>query len=408
MPRRPPRLLALVAAVAALVLTLLAPPGATATAAPAGDHRGATAVRVAADPVVWLCRPGQRPNPCEIPTDTTDQRADGTTRTYRLPRQRPSRRPVDCFYVYPTVSNQVTPNANRAKAPEIVSIAQYQAARFSTRCRVFAPVYRQATFTGLATGPLGASRRAYADVRQAWRSYLARYNRGRGVVLIGHSQGTIMLRKLVREEIDPRPQLRRRLVGALLMGGNVTTARGRTTGGDFRHVPLCTRRGQAGCVVAYSTYATDPLVAFFGNTRTDFTAALGLGLPAGAGYEVACTDPGRLVGSSVGSRRSVGVTVPSRPFAPGPISAGIAFSVNGDVPRARTTWVRPADRFRGACRTINGAHVYRYDPVGPASRRPNEFPPTWGTHLFDVNLGLERLLRVVALQTRTWQRQQAR
>lgn len=407
MPRR--RLLPLVAAVAALTVTLLAPPGATATAAPTGDRAGdtgapGTTVARAADPVVWLCRPGVRPNPCEIPTDTTDQRADGTTRTYRLPRQRPSRRPVDCFYVYPTVSNQLTPNANRAKAPELVSIAQYQAARFSTRCRVFAPVYRQATFTGLATGPLGASRLAYGDVRQAWRSYLARYNRGRGVVLIGHSQGTIMLRRLVRDEIDPRPQLRRRLVGALLMGGNVTTARGRTTGGDFRHVPLCTRRGQAGCVTAYSTYATDPLVAFFGNTRTDFTAALGLGLPAGAGYEVACTDPARLVGS----RRAVGVTVPSTPFAPGPINVGIAFSVNGDVPTARTTWVRPADRFQGRCRTINGAHVYRYDPVGPASRRPNEFPPTWGTHLFDVNLGLERLTRIVALQTRTWLRRQAR
>jgi hypothetical protein len=29
---------------------------------------------------------------------------------------------------------------------------------------------------------------AYADVLEAWRAYLARYNKGHGVVLIGHSR----------------------------------------------------------------------------------------------------------------------------------------------------------------------------------------------------------------------------
>ena len=38
----------------------------------------------------------------------------------------------------------------------------------------------------------------YADVLDAWREYLARDNRGRGVVLLGHSQGTRMLRQLLR------------------------------------------------------------------------------------------------------------------------------------------------------------------------------------------------------------------
>ena len=49
---------------------------------------------------------------------------------------------------------------------------------------------------------------AYADVREAWRTYLRKYNHGRGVVLIGHSQGSFVLRQLIAEEIDRKPAVR--------------------------------------------------------------------------------------------------------------------------------------------------------------------------------------------------------
>ena len=75
----------------------------------------------------------------------------------------------------------------------------------------------------------------------------------------------------------------------------------------------------------------------------------------------------------------------------------------GQVPSAKTTWVSPPDRFAGRCRHVNGSHVFRYRPVGD-SRKPREYPPTWGTHLVDVNLQLQNLTRIVALQTRTWLR----
>lgn len=351
----------------------------------------------ATDPeVVWLCKPGIANNPCEIPLDTTYQRADGTSTTSTLARKRSVDRPVDCFYVYPTVSDQLALTASKAKDPEIISIAKYQAARFSSRCRMYAPVYRQATFAGILGLPLGSMKVGYGDVLQAWRSYLKNDNRGRGVVLIGHSQGTIVLRELIRKEIDPYPTRRAKLVGALLLGGNVTVAQGKTSGGDFTRVPTCSRSGQAGCVVAYSTYASDPTVAFFGNTFTDATA-YSFGFRSGAGYQVACTDPGRLSASTAPVR----ITVPSEPFATGPISAGILVTTAGQVPTAETTWVSPYYRYTGACRSINGANVFRYDPV-PGSLRPLEFPPTWGTHLLDGNLGLEKLLRIVQLQTQTW------
>jgi hypothetical protein len=340
-------------------------------------------------------------DPCEIPLDTTIREPGGGERVETPARPPQDARPIDCFYVYPTVSNQPTPNASKSRDPELVSIAKYQAARFSSQCRMFAPIYRQGTIAGLVTADVQDQKKiretAYADVAEAWVEYLARHNGGRGVVLIGHSQGTRMLRALIRREIDPRPEQRRLLVGAMLLGGNVTVARGRAVGGDFQHVPVCTRPGQFGCVVAFSTYAEDPPDdSRYG--RLDPSEPDPMGFPTGPGYEVACTDPGQLSGMT----GPFGVTVPSEPFAPGAIALLIVQTNGGPPPSAPSTWVQPADRFQGSCRTVNGANVLRYDPVG-GSRRPRPAPDdTWGTHIIDVNLGLERQVAIVAAQARRW------
>ncbi len=357
---------------------------------------------MAAADVVWLCKPGLADDPCTLPFDTT-VREVGAADRIELPT--PGRRDVDCFYVYPTVSNQPTPNATKARDPEVVSIAKYQAARFSLGCRVFAPIYRQATLGSITGSAGGAPDRelGYADVVEAWREYLAEDNRGRGVVLIGHSQGTGVLRRLLRQEIEPSGQARR-IVSALLIGGNVTVPAGRVVGGDFRRTPLCTQPVQVRCVVAFSTFAEDPPPnARFGVSRTP-PAENPSGLPGGPGFEVACTDP-RPLARVRGPLRGL---APSEPYAPGPIAGGIAITFGGAAPTAGTTWVVPPDRFEGGCRTINGANVLRYDPL-PGSRKPGSFPdPTWGTHLVDVNLALDPLVGLVGQQGARWARPQVR
>lgn len=377
--------------VSALVLALVATGCQTSGTARGQDPTGAAATT----DVRWLCWPG-RVDPCAIGLDTTIRTRGKPDRVQTPARPRPARRPVDCFYVYPTVTNQVTWNASPTAAPEVEAIARYQAARFSSVCRVVAPLYRQISATG---GLLAArtARTAYADVRAAWRAYLARVPRTRGVVLIGHSQGTLMLRRLIREEIEPRPVLRRRLVGALLLGGNVTTRAGRTTGGDFRHVPLCTRRAQAGCVVAYSSWASNPpSAAVFGNTRFDFSG-WALGRQPAADERVACVDPAVVAGT----RGAFSIVIPSGRFPGGGVQWSLSRALPGGEPTATTTWVRLADKYAGTCRTINGSHVLRYSPR-PGSTAPRQVIPGTGTHLLDVNLGLDRLVRVVRLQTRTW------
>ena len=209
----------------------------------------------AAAKTVWLCKPGIKNNPCTPGLKTTYYSPSG--KKLRVGTPRATRHPkIDCFYVYPTVSDQPTPYATRSIDPELRSIALYQAARYSQRCRVFAPVYRQATVAGLGGGAATSAdgERAYNDVLSAWRTYLRKYNKGRGVVIMGHSQGTFVLRRLVREEVDPKPKLRRKLVSAILLGGNVTVRKGRDVGGDFKHIRACRSKRQLGCVIAFSTF----------------------------------------------------------------------------------------------------------------------------------------------------------
>ncbi|GAC1438586.1 MAG: hypothetical protein NVSMB51_14760 [Solirubrobacteraceae bacterium] len=150
----------------------------------------------------WLCRPGLLGNPCAAGLSTTRFSPAGVdlgVEHVRAPRQTG----VDCFYVYPTVSQQPTPYANLHVDPEERSIALFEAARYAQYCRVFAPMYRQVTIAELSrTGGEIAAQLAtpLTDVRRAFRDYLKHDNHGRGIVLIGHSQGAFLLRGLIKAD----------------------------------------------------------------------------------------------------------------------------------------------------------------------------------------------------------------
>jgi hypothetical protein len=191
---------------------------------------------------VWLCNPAVADNPCQPSLDTTLVSPAGQVRGVRRVH-RPRYPKVDCFYVYPTVSDQPTGNATLEIDPVQRSIALYQAARYSEVCRVFAPMYQQVTVRALlGVAPGADSELAYTDVRDAWRDYLARDNHGRGVVLIGHSQGAGVLKRLIMEEIDGKPD-QAKVAGALLLGTNVAVPKDQAVGGDFQSMPLCRARG---------------------------------------------------------------------------------------------------------------------------------------------------------------------
>src|SRR5215218_2602929 len=207
----------------------------------------------------WLCGPGVKDDPCRPKLSTT--RYDGwDTPVDRYTAGHARDRGVDCFYVYPTVSDQQTRLATKRVDPEVRSIALYQAAWFSQVCRVYAPVYRQATVPALQAGT--TTRRdyltAYGDVEKAFDAFLRRIGGHRGFVLLGHSQGSYHLERLIRRRIDNHRALRRRMVSAVLLGGNVTVRERSDRGGTFRLVPTCRRATQLSCVLAFSTFNETP------------------------------------------------------------------------------------------------------------------------------------------------------
>ena len=337
---------------------------------------------------VWLCKPGLAENPCLAPLTTTLIHADGP---FGVERVRRARRPeVDCFYVYPTVSGQPTVNANRRIEAEQRAVARQQASRFSQVCRPFAPVYRQLTIAGIGRPegiPPAAARRAYLDVRDAWREYLRRDNRGRGVVLIGHSQGTYMLRQLVEREIDRRPRVRSRLVSALLIGGNVLVRKSRPAGGDFRNVPACERPRQTGCVIAYSAFSDVPSAdALFGRVLTGFPGASG----DPARHEVLCTNPASLRGGA-GALQTLFRT---ERFP------GVLGTVTGEPPAAPTPWAALPRRFTARCRNEGGASWLHITPApgDPRMTLAQTLGPAWGLHLYDINIALGDLVEIVRRQ----------
>ncbi|HEY2320454.1 MAG TPA: DUF3089 domain-containing protein [Solirubrobacteraceae bacterium] len=339
---------------------------------------------VASARTAWLCRPGQTPDPCNVSLATTVF-SPTLHKLKVLHPKRVAKPAIDCFYVYPTVSDQKTTLANRHVGPEERSIALYQAARYSQYCRVFAPMYRQVTVPALQAGNEESPQQLaipIGDVRQAFATYLRKYNHGRGFVLLGHSQGSSVLEQLIAKDIDAKPAVRKRLVSAILLGGNVLVKRGKTVGGSFKHVPGCRSATQLACVIAFSTFdQPPPAKAIFGRTTV-------------RGDQVLCTNPAALAGGAA----KVDPIFPSAPFAPGTIiAAGIAL-LHLTHPQASTPWVSEPGAYRARCSSADGAGVLQVSALNGAQTATPSPDPTWGLHLLDANIALGNLLTVVRSQ----------
>lgn len=334
------------------------------------------------DGVVWLCRPGIADNPCETDPTTTVIAEDGTSTVEPFsPAADPS---FDCFYVYPTVSTQPTAYANLDIDDAEIAVANAQASRFSQVCRVFAPMYRQRTLSGIfnpdAPSGDGDAAQAYADVAAAWKSYLKNDNAGRGVVLIGHSQGTMMLTTLIQNEIDDVPTERARIISALLIGGFVTVAAGSDVGGSFQHVPVCRAVTDTGCVVAYSSFAETP----------EESARFGTG---GEGLSGVCTNPAALAGG------------PAALHPAFPVGPSLLGGLGLDEDDVATPWVSYPGLLTAECRS-NATHTWLEVTAHrvPGDKRPELAGtiPGWGLHTLDMNVAAQDLIDLVLAQADAW------
>lgn len=378
------------------MLRLMIAAAAAALAAPVMAQDAAPAAVDYADPASWLCLPG-RADPCGSPLPTTALNANGYGSVGQsVPRPDA---PVDCFYVYPTVSRDPGLNSDLAAGPEEIAAASIQFARFSSVCRTFAPLYRQMTLAAIPRSAAGENLTtnfllAYSDVLAAWRYYLQHHNQGRPFVLIGHSQGTIHLSQLLAREIEGTPAADR-MLSALLIGFNVEVPEGKTVGGTFRQTPLCTEIGQTGCVVSYVSFrATNPPPA-----GSMFARA------ATPGMTVACTNPARLkLGTApLDSYWYAGGSAAREP-------SPIVWSSEGAPP---TPFVRTEGLASAAC--VNKGPLGYLSVVvnaDPADPRTDAIPgdvivggaklPGWGIHLADMSLAMGDLIALVEAQAEAY------
>jgi hypothetical protein len=354
------------------------PPATTTTNSAARDRWG----------TVWLCRPGEVDNPCASPLATTVVTPSGATHVE--PALAASDPKVDCFYVYPTISGETTVNADLAIDLRNREVAIAQASRFSQACRVYAPVYRQLTLSAIdhpARITVADALIAYDSVLSAFRDYLAHYNHGRGIVFIGHSQGAAILIRLLQQEVDKTPTVRRRLVSALLMGGNVTVRKGTGVGGDFAHIPLCKSTSQTHCIVAYSSFTTKPPQnSQFGRTTSDAGVRLLAPHNPSPDISIACVNPA----SPSGGKAALD------PYLP---SLVLAFLPTGSAPKVTTPWVSFPDEYTARCESSGNATWLQISqkPGGATKVRllTRLESPVLGLHVLDVNIALGNLVQLV-------------
>jgi hypothetical protein len=350
----------------------------------------------------WLCLPG-RADTCSTPLPTTALNpngygSNGPSATAKDP-------PLDCFYVYPTVSSDRGMNSDIVPGREEKLAVETQFARFASVCRPFAPVYRQMTLAAIAAYSAGAditnaAKLAYADVQSAWRNYLKTRNGGRPFVLIGHSQGSLVLQQLIQNEIESDPGLAARMKLAILPGFNVLVPQGKLVGGTFKKTPLCSRPGETGCVIAWTSFReknAPPQGAMFGYSDQP-------------GMTVACVNPALPGSKDWVKLDSYWFTRTTLPVPGGPIQ----WSSEGQPPTPydRTEGLVSAkcvnDGPRGylSIRTNHAAGEKWTDHIGGEVAVFGMFLPGWGMHLADVAEAEGDLVRHVGdigatLQSRT-------
>jgi hypothetical protein len=233
------------------------------------------------------------------------------------------------------------------------------------------------------------------DVRAAWNHYLTHENKGRGVILIGHSQGSRVLLDLIKTDIDGKP-VQKQVVSALILGMNTPVdAQGR-----YGTLPLCASADQIGCVVTYVSFRASsppPANSRFGKTDPDGKRS-GCVNPAALLAGKASTDSA-VLHSYLGTRPLGSSSLPPKPWATG-VSVSTPFA---SVPGLLSAKCVSEGDFTYLSVAVNG------DPADP---RVDDIVgdiiiggaplKDWGLHLIDVNLQMGDLTALVGRQSKAY------
>ena len=344
----------------------------------------------------WLCAADKADDYCDTAdlTSTTVDVQDGevvVTEEAFTPASNP---PIDCFYVYPTTSVDDAGNADldpEEEAEIYTTVGQF--ARFGSVCRTFAPMYRQVTLKSLRGSMVGQNiptdrMMPINDIKAAWQYYLDNYNDGRGVILVGHSQGSQVLQQLLATEIIGKPA-QEKIIAAYPTGITYPTQED----GSFMGMPPCETKDQLGCIIAYSSFRE--------NIPPSAESFFAVHSPRG---KAMCVNPAEVSGDD-GVLDTELISGPDRAGTPAVFAEGV------DV---ETEFVKLPGLLTAEC-VDNGTHNYLAISINadPEDARTDEFwgdifmadgsiNEGWGLHLLDMHAFMGNLLTIAQAQSDAW------
>lgn len=249
------------------------------------------------DPKMWIARPGlgaQDPSRW-LPAE-------------QKPATEPLRAAV--FFVHPTSyleKAQWNAPLDDAASRELAdTFVRGMASPFNASADLWAPRYRQAAFGAFLTDDPQAGQAldaAYADVLLAFDAFVAGIAKDEPIVLSGHSQGALHLKRLLRDRVAGTP-LAARIAAVYAIGWPISLEHDLPAMG----LPACATPDQAGCVVSWLSFAepadTKQLLESFGQHP-------GLdGKPVG-GSAILCTNPlAGAAGGTADAKANLGTLIP--------------------------------------------------------------------------------------------------
>ena len=174
---------------------------------------------------------------------------------------------VDAFYIYSTSYiessfEEGAPNFAPLDNPEMILRAngEYEtnASVFEESCNVFVPYYRQMGIKYAAevqkeTGSLdaGLADLPYTDIKAALDYFFEKCNNGRPFVIAAHSQGSALLKYVLKNYFKEHQDYYKRMVAAYPIGFSIT----KDDLEQYPYLKFATGESDTGVIISYNTEA---------------------------------------------------------------------------------------------------------------------------------------------------------
>ncbi len=168
---------------------------------------------------------------------------------------------VDVFYVYPTAWYKEDPNEpniceidNKHMIMGSQKAYNSQATAFETFANIYSPYYRQADakyILSLAEEDRWKIERGIpaTDVINAFDYYIKNFNHNKPFILVGHSQGAMILMILLEDYMKNNPQVYKNMISAYIIGYPITK--------DFlkrnNHLKFANGADDTNVIISYNT-----------------------------------------------------------------------------------------------------------------------------------------------------------